>query len=74
MAQLEAVRPFKYMGRQLVAGDPVEPHPESATLERQLLQHRFARHTSTGESPAARKGTGRGRARTPRPPAPPAAT
>lgn len=60
MALLEAVKPFKYLGRKLAPGDPVEPDPESATLARQLVEHRFARYTTS--SPTARPaGSGRGR-------------
>lgn len=80
MALLEAVRPFKYMGRRLAPGDPVVPDPESATLTRQLVDQRFARYVEDGTGGQAPEGarparSGRGRRSTPKTttvPAPPA--
>lgn len=65
---LAAVKKFNYKGRQLAAGDVITDDLP-AELERQLLEHRFARRVdpqATDEQVAAQTaerspGTGRGR-------------
>lgn len=57
---LAAVKKFKYEGRMLAAGDLIEPEPP-AELARQLVEHRFARHTDQEPAGVRPPGTGRGR-------------
>lgn len=61
---LAAVKRFKYDGRVLKAGDLVEPEPP-AELARQLVEHRFARHTDQEPAGVRPPGSGRGGRRTP---------
>lgn len=57
---LAAVKPFKYDGKILAPGDVLDPDPP-AELARQLVEHRFARHTDKEPAGVRPPGTGRGR-------------
>lgn len=61
---LAAVKPFKYDGHYLKPGDVLDPEPP-AELARQLVEHRFARHTDVEPAGVRPPGSGRGGRRTP---------